>query len=166
MGAEGGAGVAEATAATSLLAGALAIAFLTVGLRAGDLAALAFLAGALAVAFLAVGLRAGDLARLGAPAITFFAVGLRAGDLAALPFLAGALAGARFAAVLLADFFAADFFVVFFAAATFFFPFVAFFAMIDLPICNYQLLNSCSLTPKRGRLWPPSGPIDQLDRVD
>jgi hypothetical protein len=28
----------------------------------------------------------------------------------------------------------ADFFVVFFAAATFFFPFVAFFAMIDLPI--------------------------------
>jgi hypothetical protein len=48
-----------------------------------------------------------------------------------LAFLAGALAGARFAAVLLADFFAADFFVVFFAAATFFFPFVA---IINLPI--------------------------------
>jgi hypothetical protein len=31
----------------------------------------------------------------------------------------------------LADFFAADFFVVFFAAATFFFPFVA---IINLPI--------------------------------
>jgi hypothetical protein len=87
---------------------------LAVGLRAGDLAALAFLAGALATAFLTVGLRAGDVA--------------------ALAFLAGTLAGARFAAVLLADLFAADFFVVFFAAATFFFPFVAFFAMIVLPI--------------------------------
>jgi hypothetical protein len=70
----------------------------------------------------------------GALATAFLAVGLRARDVAALAFLAGALAGARFAAVLLADFFAADFFVVFFAAATFFFPFVAFFAMIDLPI--------------------------------
>jgi hypothetical protein len=67
-------------------------------------------------------------------ATAFLTVGLRAGDVAALAFLAGTLAGARFAAVLLADFFAADFFVVFFAAATFFFPFVAFFAMIVLPI--------------------------------
>jgi hypothetical protein len=44
------------------LAVALAIVFLAVGLRAGDLAALAFLAGALAIAFLAVGLRARDVA--------------------------------------------------------------------------------------------------------
>jgi hypothetical protein len=79
----------------------------------------------------------GAAAATGFFAITFWAAGLRAGDLAALTFPAGALAGARFAAVLLADFFAADFFVVFFAGATFFFPFVAFFAlfaMIALPI--------------------------------
>ena len=45
--------------------------------------------------------------------------------------------GARFAAILLVDFLAADFLVVLFAAATFFFPFVVFFAflaMIVLPI--------------------------------
>ena len=138
FGVRGTAGVAGATAAMSFLAVALAIAVLAVGLRAGDLAAWAFLAGALAIAFLAVGLRAREVAALaflaGALATAFLAVGLRAGDLAGLALLAGALAGARFGAVLLADFFAADFFVVFFAAATFFFPFVAFFAMIDLLI--------------------------------
>jgi len=103
------------------LAVAVAIAFLAVGLRAGNLAAWAFLSGALAITFLAVGLRAGDVAtwaslagalaiglRAGDVAALAFlagalAIGLRAGDVAALAFLAGAEAGARFAAVLLAD---------------------------------------------------------------
>ena len=107
FGAGGGAGVAGTAAATGFLAGPLAI-----GLRAGDVAAFAFLAGALAIAFLAVGLRAGDLA--------------------ALALLAGALARARFAAVLSAGFFAADFFVVLVAAATFFFPVIAFFVFFAL----------------------------------
>jgi hypothetical protein len=112
FGARGTVGVAAATTATTFLAVALAITFFAVGLRAGDLAAWAFLAGALAIAFLAVGLRAGDLARL--------------------TFLAGALAGARFAAVFLADFFTADFFVVFFVGATFFFPVIAFFVFFAM----------------------------------
>jgi hypothetical protein len=58
-----------------------------------------------------------------------------AGRLNCSPEAAGVVA--RFAAVLLADFFAADFFVVLFAAATFFFPVIAFFvffAMTVLPI--------------------------------
>jgi hypothetical protein len=120
-----GAFVAEAASATGFLGWALAIAVLAVGLRAGDLATLALLAGAfVAEAASATGFLGGALV------IAALAVGLRAGDLATLALLAGAfLAGARFAAIVWANFFAADFFFVFFAAATFF-MFFAFFAII------------------------------------
>ncbi len=91
------------------------------GFVAGATAATGFLGGALVIAVLAVGLRAGDLATLA--------------------LLAGAfVAGARFAAIVFADFFAADFFVVFFAAATFFL-FFAFFAIIVFPIVASDFPN-------------------------
>jgi hypothetical protein len=70
FGAGGRAGVAGAAAATNFLAGPLAA-----GLRAGDMATWGFLAGAVAIAFLAVGSRAGDSAGLAFLAITFLAVG-------------------------------------------------------------------------------------------
>jgi hypothetical protein len=115
--------VAGATAATGCLGGALVIAGLAVGFRAADLATLPLLAGAFVVdAMAATGF-------LGALVIAGLAVGLRAADLATLALLAGAfVAGARFAAIVLADFF-----VVFFAAATLFVFFV-FFAIIVFPI--------------------------------
>lgn len=120
------------------------IALLAAGLRAGDLATWAFLAGAAAIALMAVRLRAWELPGLtflaGALAITFLPVGLRAGDLATLPLLAAVFA-ARFAVVLLADFFAVDFFVVFFDAATFFFPFIAFFAFFAMIVLHSSTLK-------------------------
>jgi hypothetical protein len=128
--------VAGATAATGFSGGALVIAVLAVGLRAGDLATLALLADA----FVAEAALATDFLG-GALVIAALAVGLRAGDLATLALLAGAfVAGARFAAIVCADFFAADFFVVFFAAATFF-MFFAFFAIIVSPIVAAEFPN-------------------------
>jgi hypothetical protein len=56
------------------------------------------------------------------------------------------LAGASFVTVLLADFFAADFFVVFLAGAIFFFPFVAFFAFFAIIVLRSSRLTfRCAL---------------------
>jgi hypothetical protein len=130
--------VAAATATIGFLDGALVVAGLAVGMCAADLKILALLAGAFAAGVpaatsfmggaLAVGLRAEVLATLalfrgafaagvtaaisflgGALVIADLAVDLRAADLTTLALLAGAfVAGARFAAIVLADFFAAD----------------------------------------------------------
>jgi hypothetical protein len=91
------------------------------GFGVGATAATGFLGGALVIAVLAVGLRSGDLATLALPGGAF-------------------AAGARLAVIVLADSFSADFFVVFFAAATFFVCLV-FFAIFVFPIVAADLPN-------------------------
>jgi hypothetical protein len=121
------------------------------GFVAGATAATGFLGGALVIAVLAVGLRAGDLVTLALLADAF-------------------VAGARFAAIVFADFFAADFFVVFFAAATFFL-FFAFFAIIVFPIVAADFPNhtvpissGCNGTLRLSTQLRPVGPSIALDR--
>jgi hypothetical protein len=109
--------VAGATAATGFLRSALVIAGLAVGLRAAGLATLALLAGVVVAATTA--------------ATGFLAGTLVIADGATLALRAGAFL-VRFAAIVLADFFAADFVVVFLAAAAFLVFFV-FFAIIVFP---------------------------------
>jgi hypothetical protein len=125
---------AVATVATGSL-GALVIAGLVVALDVTDfttfiLPSRLFLGGAAA----ATGFLAG------------LAVDLRAADLATLALLAGAFAaGARFVAVVLADFFTADFFVAFLAAATLLVFFV-FFAIFVFPIAATDCPNHTNLS--------------------
>jgi hypothetical protein len=158
---------AGVTAATGFLCGVFVIAVLAVGLRAGDLTTLALLAGASAAGATAASCFLGS-----ALVIAGLAVGLRAADLTTLALLAGALvAGARLAAIVLADFFAAEvfaagFFVVFFAAAAFFVFFV-FFAIFVFPIIVADFPNhtgsACNGTARLSTQLLPVGCVGPAD---
>ena len=94
---------------------------------------------------------------------------------AALAFLAGALAGARSAAVLLADFFAADFFVVFFAASTAERKFGTHFGLAAEPISSSEsrlgsmesrFSLACTSVPVRHPFNRPHPPNSELEFIE
>jgi hypothetical protein len=160
---------AGVTAATGFLCGVFVIAVLAVGLRAGGFGATATgMAGfGGAASGFAAGVTAATGFLYGVFVIAVLAVGLRAADLTTLALLAGALAaGARLAAIVLADFFAAGFFVVFFAAATFFVFFV-FFAIFVFPIVVADFPNhtgsACNGTARLSTQLVPIGCIGPAD---